>query len=42
MMDNALKIQDNAGSSRNTSHILNCHLWDAQEVRQVVMVAPSS
>ena len=23
-------------------HILNCHLWDASELRQVVMVAPPS
>ena len=27
--------------SRNTSHILNCHLCDANELRQVAMVTPS-
>ena len=27
---------------RNTSYILNCHLWCVSELRQVVMVAPFS
>ena len=29
----------NTGCCRNTSHILNCHLFAASELRQVAMVA---
>lgn len=30
------------GCGRNTTHILNCHLGDASELRQVAIVSSSS
>ena len=31
----------NTGFDKNISHLLNCHLWSASELKQVAMVAPS-